>query len=276
MNSEFLRLLDVKQQFQWPVDVFRYGLLGTSRYLGENGKVVELSEEVKQRVRFSLRKTKIAQKLLVYLAYFSWVEMIFITGSVASLNAREQDDIDVWVIVKPRRIWITRAFDFFIFTLMGKRRLSIDGVETHRVNDKLCFNFYSVTTALKLPEQSISYAIQFVDALPVFVRDFRLYAKLLSENRWVDQYFPSWYRKTAESFTSIAPSVAGPRSFWPVDRFWDIVDYIAGVLMIAKAEKKVVLSPKKVFRPLFTTWGTPRILSTYDHETFAKSSQKSK
>lgn len=275
MNEEFLRLLDIKQRFGWPVSSIRYGLGGEIRFLGAEGRVLQLTDELRERVRFSLRKAKIADNLLRNLARLPWVQMIFLTGSVASLNAQKQDDIDVWLIVNPRRIWLTRAFDFFIYAFTGKRRLSADGTESERLNDKLCFNFYSTTTALALQEQTISSAMQFVDALPVFVRDFRQYQQLLTENRWIEKYFPSWYKREVETTIELRKDAqVASEMAWPLAKICDILEYVAGVLMLLKAEKRLFLNPKQVFRPVFTTWGTTRILSTYDHETLAKSSQK--
>lgn len=275
MNEELLRLLDIKQRFGWPVSAMRYALGGGMRFLGREGNEVPLSEEIIERVRFSLRKAKIANNLLRKLTRLPWVQMIFLTGSVASLNAQKQDDIDVWLIVDPRRIWLTRAFDFFLYAFTGKRRLSGDGTELERLNDKLCFNFYSTTAVLALQEQTTSSAMQFIDALPVFVRDFRLYQQLLAENRWIEKYFPSWYQREVEMTKKLPESAKNlKKSLWPLAKFFDVVDYVAGVLMLLKAEKRLTLNPKQIFKPVFTTWGTTRILSSYDHETLAQSSQK--
>jgi hypothetical protein len=236
---------------------------------------VGIANELKERVQFSLDKVKIAQRLLRYLVKIPWVQMIFLTGSVASLNAQAQDDIDVWLVVDPKRIWITRALDFFLYAFSGKRRLSLDGSEAARINNKLCFNFYSTSASYSLQNQTVSAAIQFVDAVPLFVRDFRQYKNLLAENRWIEQFFPSWYRRelgyTAE-IVAYSPSKTSKSSVF--GSVIDVLDYVAGVLMLLKAEKRLVFAPAKIFCPVFTTWGTPRILSTYDHETLAQSGKE--
>lgn len=133
--------------------------------------------------------------------------MIFITGSVASLNANEDDDIDIWLIVEPKRIWLTRALDFFLYTARGKRRLSSDGVESKKVKDKFCFNYYSTTESLELPEKSISFAMQFVDAIPVYIRDQAMYQQLLEKNAWISNFFPSWYAIASKNTYEISLDV---------------------------------------------------------------------
>lgn len=54
------------------------------------------------------------------------------------------------------------------------------------------------------------------------------------------------------------------------------MEYIAGFLMILKAEKRITFKKEEIYRKMFTTWGTPRILSRYDQETFTEGSQKGK
>lgn len=271
MNNELLLLKEIKSGFNWPVDLLRYGIHGTARYLHGEQYSGQLPEEVVEKVRFSLRKVKIAAKDLRQIAAISWVQMIFITGSVASLNANEADDIDVWLIVDPKRIWLTRMLDFFLFVAKGKRRLSTDGVESEKVKDKYCFNFYTTTEALELPQKNISSAMQFIDAIPVFIRDWSLYEELLRQNAWVGEIFPSWY-KVATSFEYRTPldALNPPKNgFNPL---LDCMEYITGFLMLLKAEKRFYFAPATIFRKMFTTWGTTRILSRYDQETLTKSS----
>ncbi|MFZ6021991.1 MAG: hypothetical protein ACOYT9_00795 [Patescibacteria group bacterium] len=271
MTREFEILQEVKHSFGWPVDCWRYTRIEYPRYIGNESSTNELDESLQKKVRYSLAKIDAARKVLKWLTYLPWVRMLFITGSVASLNAEPQDDIDVWIIVNPRRIWLTRAIDFFLYTLIGKRRLARDGVEESRVNDKLCFNFYSTLDSLHLKKETASYAMQFVDAIPLYIKDIGEYRLLLEQNQWIEKYFPTWYTRNLEVIKN-ATSASHKKSVWDV--FFDALDYIAGVLMIAKAERQLTFSPAKVFRSEFTTWGTPRILSRYDDETFTKSGQK--
>lgn len=273
MTKEFEILQEVKQSFGWPVDCWRYMRIEFPRYIGKESSSNVLEESLQKKVRYSLAKINAARKVLKLLTYIPWVRMLFVTGSVASLNAESQDDIDVWIIVNPRRIWLTRAIDFFLYTLIGKRRLARDGVEEARVNDKLCFNFYSTVDSLHLKKETASYAMQFVDAIPLYIKDIGEYRLLLEQNQWIEKYFPTWYARNVEVTKNTTMSaLSKKRSVFDV--FFDFLDYCAGVLMIAKAERQLTFSPAKVFRSEFTTWGTPRILSRYDDETFTKSGQK--
>lgn len=275
MNRELEILQEIKNAFGWPVDTFRYGLMGKERYLYIHEQSNELPDDVKKRVRFSLQKVKIAENKLRILSKIPWVQMIFLTGSVGSLNAKNEDDIDVWLVVEPKRIWCTRTLDFLLFAFSGRRRLSTDGVVAARVQDKFCFNFYSTTDALELSRHSISYAMQFVDALPVYIRSIGIYKKLLSENAWVTDFFPHWFelklRELGDSKLEALPIKRGIG-----EAILDGIEYLAGLLMLLKSEKRLTFSPRAIFRTRFTTWGTPRILSRYDKETLTESGQESK
>jgi len=276
MNREIIVLQEIKHSFGWPIDAFRYGIPSEQRYIYDSSSANVLPVAIQERVRFSLRKAKIAQRLLNFLTYLPWVQMVFLTGSVAALNAKKDDDIDVWIIVDPKRIWLTRALDFFVYIFLGKRRLSFDGVESDRVKDKLCFNFYSTIEAYELQEQTISNAIQFVDALPMYIRDVAEYRSFLAANAWVKQIFPSWYQQVSNWFKEGDAVNSKWAKFILFEWILDATDYVAGVLMLLKAEKRLCVLPSQVYRKIFTTWGTPRILSKYDQETFSKSSQEGK
>lgn len=272
MRSELEILQDVKQTFGWPVDTFRYGFMGDKRFWNGTTYIAELPEDAKEKTQESLKKIAVAVQELRFLEKIPWVRMIFLTGSVASLNARKHDDIDVWLVVDDRRIWLTRAIDFFIYFLRGKRRLSVDGVVANRVSDKFCFNFYSTMSALKLPRQSISYGMQFVDAIPIFIRNLSEYVALLERNEWIKDYFPHWYQRMVTDCR--VESFQKTQNVSKRNLLLDALEYLAGVLMLLKAEKSLWIKPRHVFRSRFTTWGTHRILSRYDQEIIAEGSQE--
>ncbi|MCC7304499.1 hypothetical protein IT418_03775 [bacterium] len=271
MTKELQLLQEIKSGFRWPVDTVRYAILSKERYFAGSHYSKTLPQELVEKVRISLSKLKFASVSLKLLTYIPWIQMIFITGSVASLNASGDDDIDVWLVVDPKRIWITRTVDFFVYTLCGLRRVSSDGVESEKVRDKFCFNFYLTTDGLELSQKTASYAMQFVDAIPVFIRNSLLYKELLESNNWISDYFPSWQNKTLELLQEI-PLDNRKRHKNPLDSLIDGIEYVAGFLMILKAEKRLQFKKTQIYRKIFTTWGTNRILSRYDQETFTERS----
>src|SRR5690606_19523658 len=61
-----------------------------------------------QRHEFSLKHIKAARGVAEYLARVPWVQFIGVTGSVAACNALKKDDIDLIIICKKNRAWISR------------------------------------------------------------------------------------------------------------------------------------------------------------------------
>ncbi len=79
----------------------------------------------------------IAQKAARYLSFVPTVQFIGISGGLAMLDAEEQDDIDFFVIVKRKTIFITRIWILGILQMLKLRRTRTDSNPA----DKICVNF---------------------------------------------------------------------------------------------------------------------------------------
>lgn len=272
MNKERELLLDIKKQFGWPVDLKKYGLSSDNQYWNGRYLIDKLPEDIQKRVEISKEKLLDAQNLCQPLTRIKWIKGIFITGSVASLNARQLDDIDIWLVVESKRIWLVRALDFLIFTVLGRRRLASDGVSDAKVQNKFCFNMYTTEEGAKFKTHTPSFAIQLMDSIPIFMRDKNLDKRIISSNLWIRDFFPSWYALEMEGYGNVSDLKSSEDTL--IKRFFNIFEYIAGVLMILKSQKKLVLSSNNVFRDMFTTWETPRILTIYDKKIVSKRSKE--
>jgi hypothetical protein len=51
-----------------------------------------------------------------------WIQLVGISGSLAMRNAEKIDDIDLFVVTKANRVWLTRIFSALILELLGERR----------------------------------------------------------------------------------------------------------------------------------------------------------
>lgn len=274
IENEQNLLLDIKQRFGWPVDGVRYCLPFPRRYWDGKEYSDLLPKYLAVKAEEATKKLAKAQEMAAYLKRLPWIHMIFVTGSVASSNALPTDDIDVWIVVEPRRIWLTRAFDWLLFTFTKKRRLVTDGTDSAKTKDKFCFNFYTTTNALELSKHTRSFAMQFVDAVPVFIRNNSDYKALLEANAWVHNYFPSWYNNMQMTFSKVPSSAMTLSEHWSIRALEHSLEYLAGILMLLKSRKRLYFSLKDIFVPEFTTWGTERILTEYDTETVAERSKE--
>jgi len=97
----------------------------------------ELLEKLKEEKNLNVEeKIDIAKKGISKLMLFDWVKFLGISGSVAAGFAKEEDDIDIFVVVKDGTMWIYRAIVMFRNIYHKKIR-----VKRHKqVKNKLCLN----------------------------------------------------------------------------------------------------------------------------------------
>lgn len=113
-----------------------------------------------------------------------WIDMIALTGSVAANNAASSSDIDMFFIVKPRRLWITRMFCVYILKILGVywRKDKPEG--------KICPNIYVSNTNLSWDKRNIYIANEIAMIYPLYSRN-NSYFRFISENSWIETFLPN-------------------------------------------------------------------------------------
>lgn len=136
------------------------------------------------------RKWRRAYLVAGVLRLVPFVRFIGVVNSLALNNARPESDIDFFIIVKRRRLWLTRAVVTALVHAMGVRRHGAS------VTDKVCLSFYVSDAALNLDRlklesvESDSY-LQFwiTKIVPLFDRG-ACWESFLKVNRWVASRIP--------------------------------------------------------------------------------------
>jgi predicted nucleotidyltransferase len=249
MKAASEEVIAYKAMFLWPYDSLRYAdIIDVSqRYISKDSDHLLTTEERKVRIKESLKKIAIAKEYLWVWKCLPWVKMIAITGSTASLNALPDHDIDIWVVTSPKRIWITRFFDWLMFSILGMRRNRY----STSVKNKFCINFYKTDADLRLRED-IAYAVQAVDSIILFQRD-DIFWRILNANEWLYRFFPSWMEKMKE----ISPKIGDGKSKRTIvlSHVIDGIDYCLGVIQYIKRSGNLkFLSTKAIWVNEFTTW----------------------
>lgn len=136
-------------------------------------------------------KWKEALKRTRYLRFIPTVDFIGVTGGLAAHNAADEDDIDVFLIVEPGTIFITRFLSVFIGDLLGIRRR----YRQTRVKNLLCFNYFLSRShlAMNRSRRNLYTAFELLQCKPVLERrdTYRLF---LSKNSWVRKLLPTAWR----------------------------------------------------------------------------------
>lgn len=142
----------------------------------------------------------------------TFIEALFVTGSLAMNNAGEQDDIDIMVIASPDTLWITRALIVAYLKLNRIRRNP--GIYTHssvEVANKFCDNLYLDSNHLKISlnpqnrHHNLYLAHEILQAKLVFDKK-NIYSKFIKINSWVKNYLPVAYKQQLQNSSSYVNS----------------------------------------------------------------------
>lgn len=127
------------------------------------------------------------------------VKLVGVTGGLAMDNADRLDDIDLFFIVRPKTLWISRLLVTLVAELSGARRRPDDA----KVRDLVCLNMFMTEDALALPvgERDLFSAHEVLQMVPLWDAG-GTYRKMLAANRWVEKFLPNaWKEKTKRAPT---------------------------------------------------------------------------
>ena len=141
-----------------------------------------------KRIKESTIKLEIARKIIRKLFIVPTVLFVGISGNLSMLNSEKKDDIDLFVIVRKNRIWITRLLLVGILKLMGKYRKR----RQKDVSNKFCLNMLIDETSLKLSSnfQNLYTAHEVSQLMPIRQRG-GIYNKFIASNSWIVNFLPN-------------------------------------------------------------------------------------
>ena len=152
------------------------------------GKISDVRSQISEKNI----KIKKAQKLADLIGkYFEDILMIGITGSVAAGYPKKNDDIDLMIITKKERLWLTRLMLRLLikFKSIPHRKYGIE-----EKGDEFCFNLWMEEDLLTLPKerQNLKNAMDSILMIPVLNRN-KTYEKFMKENDWIKKYLATAY-----------------------------------------------------------------------------------
>ncbi len=133
--------------------------------------------EANQQAFKALRRAKKQAKLL---SYFPFIKCICISGSLSKYFMEKGSDIDYFIIVEEKRLWITR----FLFSVIGKM-LRVAGQA-----ERFCPNYIITDNNLSIRQRNIYTAMEIITLIPVYNQNS--YEDFLRANDWVRSYFPHY------------------------------------------------------------------------------------
>jgi hypothetical protein len=139
-----------------------------------------LVAERRRRTAASQRLWPHAVRMARRVARIPWVRMVAVSGSLAVSAARTGDDVDVFVVARDGRLWLTRL----LAIASGQVSVGRDGVAP-----PLCPNYMVTESALTLPDRDIYTAHELAQLVPLF--GAQAYAALLDANAWYRDLLPN-------------------------------------------------------------------------------------
>jgi hypothetical protein len=120
-----------------------------------------------------------AKKIAKFLTWFPFIKGIAISGSLSKQVAKEDSDIDFFIITKGNRLWLSKIF----FTSFIKCA-SLVGFEKW-----FCLNYVIDETYLEVAEKNIFTATEIITLMPL--QDPSLFNKFFEANNWIYNFFPN-------------------------------------------------------------------------------------
>ncbi len=148
-----------------------------------NGRDVIVAKRL-DRKKTADQKWKRAKKIFRIMQIIPFLQSIFVSGSLALGNSREDSDIDIMIVAKKGRIWTVRVLVTILTAILGVRR--------HKkvTENRICLNHYITDQSLQIPFQSIYNAQSYIHLKNVFdfEKDKKLFEKFQNENGWIRNY----------------------------------------------------------------------------------------
>ncbi len=206
VEKSILQTLRYASLFQAGISIARcYKFLQTSIFIPKHEFYTQLYELVKKGVivkkgkyvsvekeylEYAQEREKNAYQKEAYISsirfLFSWIPWIFavgITGSVAALNAQDEDDIDLIILCQKERLWICRAVLAPLLFVLGVLRTS----SSVTLKNKLCLNLWIDEARYSLLEKNIYIAYEISQIRWVFTRG-QEHLCFLKKNAWIGEY----------------------------------------------------------------------------------------
>lgn len=142
------------------------------------------SELVRKRIkRYNIAERKYRRLLWVskILKMLPFVRMIAVCNNLAYSNARDDSDIDLFIVTKNGRIWCCRFFILLILKLLGLRP------RPGYTRDKICASFFVTEDNLnleqiKIDDNDIYLNYWLKQVMPIYDED--IYYKFREVNSW--------------------------------------------------------------------------------------------
>ncbi len=152
-------ILDNLYNYNKPVHIKE--IKGTLKEMNEDNKIEELKDFFVLKGRCPIVETRKTRKFIaekywnrtkmygLYMRSVPFVKMIAVCNNLSYDNPNEQSDIDLFIVIKPGRMWLARLFITLILHFYGVRRYG------NKVAGRFCLSFFVTTKELNIGKLQI-------------------------------------------------------------------------------------------------------------------------
>lgn len=183
---------------------------------------------------------KILQKRFYKKAHFAnfvlqfvpFVRLISINGSLVFDKAREDSDIDFFIIAQKNRLWIVRfsvnlLLDlFFLRAKLGKKA------------GRICINHLITDRNYKLTPQNKYNARQYSNLIVLFAKETNISKDFIINNQWMKKYFPEQNLRYRIKKSNLANFFSLFGEFILLGKFGDLLEKRIKKFQINRIENK--------------------------------------
>lgn len=142
----------------------------------------ELIDLKLKRKKLADDKWKKTARIFRVLSAVPFMRGVWVSGSLAMENSREESDVDVIVVARSGRIWTVRTFLTVLTWFLGAHR------HGHKTANRICLNHYITDNSLSIPFQSLYTAELYAHATNVFQDDEQLFLRFQKANLWLQDF----------------------------------------------------------------------------------------
>ncbi len=134
---------------------------GTLKEMIEDGNIEELKDFFVLKGRGPIVETRKTRKFIaekywnrtkmygLYMRSVPFVKMIAVCNNLSYDNPNEQSDIDLFIVIKPGRMWFARLFITLILHFYGVRRYG------NKIAGRFCLSFFVTTNEMNIGKLQI-------------------------------------------------------------------------------------------------------------------------
>lgn len=145
----------------------------------------------------SIKKWRIARKMIRAISFLPYVRMIAVTGSLALHTTNKNSDIDVLIVVKSGHIWTVRMLVTALMQVLKRRRHGT------RVRDRICLNHYITDDDLVLHPKHLFSAHICSSFIPIWSKNQTDENLIKQNSSWAKRYllhFPETLHTNLKKF----------------------------------------------------------------------------